>query len=82
MPLQAFPSLQLSGVPGWHPLPGSQVSVPLQTFPSSQLSGVPAQAPLEQESFPVQAFPSSQEALLLVWVQPVPGSQPSSVQTL
>jgi hypothetical protein len=33
-------------------------------------------------SFVVQALPSSQEAVLLVWTQPVPGLQESSVHGL
>src|SRR5437899_4005823 len=36
-----FPSPQSSGVPGWQPVNGRQVSRPLQTSLSSQTSGVP-----------------------------------------
>ena len=87
-PLQAspvvhvFPSLQgvvLSTCV--QPVANSQLSS-VQTFPSSQLgAGPPTQAPAEQVSPVVHASPSLQGAVLLTWVQPVAGSQPSSVHT-
>src|SRR5207244_10793607 len=55
----------------------------VQGFPSSQLGGAPpTQFPPLQASLVVHALPSLQGAVLLVWTQPVAGSQPSSVQPL
>src|SRR5205807_2291393 len=55
----------------------------VQGFPSSQLGGAPpTQFPPLQASLVVHALPSLQGAVLLVWTQPVAGSQPSSVQRL
>src|SRR5215510_270716 len=59
--------LQLSSV---------QRSKSLQSF-----CGPEVQPPLAQVSPSVQGLPSSHGAVLLVWVQPVAGLQPSSVQT-
>jgi hypothetical protein len=54
----------------------------VHTLPSLQFGGTPpTQLPPEQVSFVVQALPSSHDAVLLVWTQPVAGSQVSSVQT-
>jgi len=64
------------------PPDGLQLSS-VQTLPSSQLGGAPpTQAPPLHVSLVVQALPSLHGALLLVWTQPVAGSQPSSVQPL
>src|SRR2546428_410187 len=60
----------------------SQASV-VRTLPSSQLSGVPGlQVPPPHTSWPLQTVLSSQEAVLLVWKQPLTALQASSVQTL
>src|SRR5947207_1174631 len=64
------------------PLTGSQPSS-VQGFPSSQVGAAPpTQAPSWQVSLAVQVLPSSQGAALFVWVQPLAGLQPSSVQAL
>ena len=63
-------------VAGWH-------LSSLQTLESRQSLGVPgAQAPSLQASFSVQRLLSEQAAVLLLWVQPLSGSQASSVQGL
>jgi len=55
----------------------------VQPLLSSQLAAAPAwHAPAEQTSPTVHALPSVQPAALATWVQPVPASQPSAVQTL
>jgi len=55
----------------------------VQALPSSQLGdGPPTHNPPEQVSFVVQALPSLHVTALLVWVQPVVGSQASVVQTI
>jgi hypothetical protein len=55
----------------------------VQPLLSSQLRAAPpTQAPAAHVSLVVQALPSLQAAVLLVWVQPVVGSQASSVQPL
>ena len=64
------------------PMMVSQLSS-VQPLLSSQLGGAPpTQAPPLQVSFVVQASPSSHGFVLLVWTQPEPKSQLSSVQTL
>src|SRR5207247_6382544 len=70
--------------PSWQsPVVGSHVSRPLQKTPSSQTTGCPVQLPLPQVSSVVHSLWSSQGAVLGLLTQlPVPGSQPSSVQTL
>jgi hypothetical protein len=81
--VQAFPSLQgveLSALT--QPVAGSQESS-VQGLLSLQLgAGPPLQVPPPHVSFVVQAFPSSHEFVLLVWTQPVAGSQESSVHGL
>jgi hypothetical protein len=63
------------------PVAGLQVSV-VQALLSLQLRLTPGRhVPLRQESPTVQAFPSLQEAVLLVYAQPVAGAQVSVVQT-
>src|SRR6185369_13912948 len=44
--------------------------------------GVPVHVPPLQVSFVVQVLPSSHGSVLFVWVQPVAGLQPSSVEGL
>jgi len=64
------------------PLLASQLSL-VQTLPSLQAMTAPAlQVPAAQTSPPVQTLPSLQEAVLLLWVQPLAALQLSSVQTL
>src|SRR5207237_818161 len=64
------------------PLTASQAS-DVQTLPSSQLSGVPGlQVPPPHTSWPLQTVLSSQEAVLLVWKQPLTALQASAVHTL
>src|SRR5207237_241679 len=57
-------------------------SMPSQTSESGQTTSVPAQAPSRQMSACVQALLSSHGAVLAAWLQPVAGSQRSSVQGL
>jgi hypothetical protein len=65
-----------------HPVVGSHVSV-VQTLPSSQLGGgPPTQSLFEQVSLVVHLLPSSHGSLLATFLQPLAGSQPSSVQRL
>jgi hypothetical protein len=63
--VQATPSLQLTGVPGWQPFSASHVSAPLQYEPSSHAAslGVCTHSPSTQLSV-VQALLSLQFAAL------------------
>src|SRR2546428_395262 len=81
--VHALPVLHGAVLLVWaQPVAGLQVSV-VQRLWSSQLGAAPpSQLPPAQVSLVVQAFPSLQEAVLLVWVQPVAGLQVSLVQTL
>ena len=81
--VQAFPSLQETVLLAWaQPVAATQESL-VQALPSSQpRGGPPTHAPPLQVSEVVQAFPSLQEIVLLVWVQPVAGTQESLVQAL
>jgi hypothetical protein len=64
------------------PVAGLQASS-VHTLPSSQFGAAPpTQTPPEHVSPEVQALPSLHATVLLVWVQPVDGLQPSSVQGL
>src|SRR5436190_15801796 len=64
------------------PLAGSQLSA-VHALPSSQLGpGPPAHDPPVHASPVVQALSSLHGLLLLLWVQPLLGSQPSVMQTL
>jgi hypothetical protein len=64
------------------PVAGLHESV-VQMLLSLQLRATPGwQTPAEQASPMVQALPSLHDAAMLVWAQPVPGSQLSLVQTL
>src|SRR5437667_443496 len=55
----------------------------VHTLPALQFAAAPpTQLPPEHVSPVVQALPSSQGFVLLVWVQPVAGVQPSVVHTL
>jgi hypothetical protein len=79
--VQGFPSLHDAEMSVCtQPVAGLHESV-VQTLPSSQLVADPlTQAPPAQVSPVVQAFPSSQDAVLLVWEQPVAWSHASLVQ--
>ena len=79
--VQASPSSQDAALSACtQPVAGSQESS-VQTLPSSQSGGgPPRQMPPEHVSPAVQGSPSSQGAALLVFTQPVTGSQESSVQ--
>jgi len=82
--VQGFPSSQgpVLGVNTQWPVPGSQLSS-VQGLSSSQtVCGPGTQWPSLHVSFWVQAFPSLHEAVLSVCVQPLEGSQPSSVHGL
>jgi hypothetical protein len=81
--VQAFPSLQDAVLLVWtQPYAGSHESS-VQGLLSLQLGAAPPwHVPPPQVSLVVQAFPSSQDAVLLVWTQPVAGLQESSVQGL
>jgi hypothetical protein len=78
--VQALPSLQLAVLFVWtQPVAGLHESS-VQPFESLQLVALPlVQTPPEQVSPVVQALPSSQEAVLLVWTQPVEVLQESLV---
>ena len=81
--MQPLPSSQGSAVLLLtQPLAGSQLSA-VHALPSSQ-SGAepPTQDPPLHVSPVVHALSSLQGLLLLLWVQPLPGSQPSVMQTL
>src|SRR5205823_3007011 len=81
--VQTTPSSQSGGAPARQlPVLGSQASMPSQTSESGQTPSVPAQAPSRQMSACVQALLSSHGAVLAAWLQPVAGSQRSSVQGL
>src|SRR5207249_4886102 len=81
--VQTTPSSQSGGAPARQlPVLGSQASMPSQTSESGQTTSVPAQAPSRQMSACVQALLSSHGAVLAAWLQPVAGSQRSSVQGL
>jgi hypothetical protein len=86
--VHAFPSLQVEVLLVWTQPAGRPKATGLQEsfvhgLLSSQLSGAPPlQVPPPHVSFVVHAFPSSQGDVLLVWTQPVAGSQESSVQGL
>ena len=78
--VQATPSSQSSGVPGWQSSTGSQVSAPLHTSPSSQLSsfGVLTHWSLTSSQVSsVQATLSSQSGSVPGW-QSFTGSQVSA----
>ena len=76
---QIIPALPAGCV---QPLAGTQLSF-VHTLLSSQLgAGPPTQTLPAQASLVVQNEPSSHGAVLLLCVQPVPVSHPSSVQTL
>jgi hypothetical protein len=78
--VQAFPSLQLTGVPAQ--TPETQVSLVVHAFWSLQTTeGVPTQTPFTQAS-DVQALPSEQALALSIMCRQCPllGLQLSSVQ--
>ena len=81
--VHALPSLQSEVLAMCtQPLPSAQESF-VQPLPSSQLSALPEQTPPEHLSFRLQIWPSSQDLpSSLVNVQPLVGSQPSSVHAL
>src|SRR5205809_920822 len=72
-----------AGLLAWvQPLAGSQLSV-VQTLPSSQLGGAPpSQPPPPHVSLVLLPYTSLFRSVLLVWPQPLAGSQLSLVQTL
>src|SRR5262249_30223516 len=76
--VHGLPSSQSSGVPGWHPATGSQVSTPLQTSVSPHGTTVPLHTPPRHTSPVVQTDPSSQGRLLSTNRQPSTESQLSS----
>src|SRR5215510_1445723 len=81
--VQVSPSSQAAVLLVWtQPPTGSQLSS-VQGLPSSQLNaGAPVQTPFWHVSPVVQMLASSQGAVLFVCVQPLAGSQASSVQRL
>jgi glyoxylate utilization-related uncharacterized protein len=81
--VQALPSSQGAVLLVYaQPVAGMQVSS-VHPLLSLQLGAAPpTQEPPEQVSLVVQAFPSLQDAVLLLWVQPVAGLQASLVQPL
>jgi len=81
--VQAFPSLHGAVLLLCaHPVTGLQESS-VHGLPSSQFGPAPpTHTPPKQASPVVHALPSSQEAVLLAWVQPVAGLHESSVHGL
>jgi hypothetical protein len=82
--VQGFPSSQgtVLGVNTQWPVPGSQLSSVHGLSSSQTVCGPATQWPPLHVSVWVQAFPSLHGAVLLVCVQPLEGSQPSSVHGL